>query len=223
MRHFNIYLSSFWTNKTIQNRELSPLERWTMLNLPVTREMTTVTTMRNDAFWSRIRGSPAAQSNKCRDHINIIMNKTDSGSTLAFSGLPKPFLEAMGKLFEMLDDNGDGWIHYSGKFWTLLDKEKRESSTKVGSCLDVSKRWNPCHAQLNQNLPKNILENLKKVTTQEGLLSFERFCAGLKIAILRHEAEKNRLIRSTDLQNSKQDDITDQQDIEVRYHTVLKY
>ncbi len=37
------------------------------------------------------------------------------------------------------------------------------------------------------------MANLKKVTNKEGKLTFERFCAGLKIAILRHEAEKNRV------------------------------
>ena len=30
---------------------------------------------------------------------------------------------------------------------------------------------------------------------EEGRLSFERFCAGLKISILRHEAERNKLDR----------------------------
>ena len=42
-------------------------------------------------------------------------------------------------------------------------------------------------------MPSNLVENLSKVQTSEGRITFERFCAGLKIAILRHEAAKNRI------------------------------
>lgn len=41
-------------------------------------------------------------------------------------------------------------------------------------------------------MPKGIVASLKKVTTADGYLTFERFCAGLKIAILRHESEKKK-------------------------------
>ena len=44
----------------------------------------------------------------------------------------------------------------------------------------------------NANLPNNILESLNKVVGSEGRLTFERLCTGLKIAILRHEADKNK-------------------------------
>lgn len=38
-----------------------------------------------------------------------------------------------------------------------------------------------------------MVQNLRKVMNKEGRLSFERFCAGLKISILRHEAERNKV------------------------------
>jgi hypothetical protein len=36
-------------------------------------------------------------------------------------------------------------------------------------------------------LPKGVIESLRKVTPSSGLLSFERFCAGLKICLLRYQ------------------------------------
>ncbi len=41
-------------------------------------------------------------------------------------------------------------------------------------------------------LPKGVLESLHKVTPPNGLLSFERFCAGLKICLLRYQADQHR-------------------------------
>ncbi len=52
----------------------------------------------------------------------------------------------------------------------------------------VSGSSNPDH------LPRDVLGSLHKASDKEGKLSLERFCAGLKIAILRHEAEKNRVV-----------------------------
>lgn len=37
------------------------------------------------------------------------------------------------------------------------------------------------------SLPKGVVESLRKVTPPSGLLSFERFCAGLKICLLRYQ------------------------------------
>ena len=57
---------------------------------------------------------------------------------------------------------------------------------------DIANRWQSQEAN-NPGLPKNVVQNLRKVMNKEGRLSFERFCAGLKISILRHEAERNRV------------------------------
>jgi hypothetical protein len=35
-------------------------------------------------------------------------------NSAAFSGLPQPFLEAMKKLFDILDREGTGWIYING-------------------------------------------------------------------------------------------------------------
>lgn len=45
---------------------------------------------------------------------------------------------------------------------------------------------------LNKNLPVGVVESLSRVATQDGFLTFERFCAGIKIAILRQEAAMKR-------------------------------
>lgn len=93
--------------------------------------------------------------------------KTES---TALSGLPAPFLDAMRKLFDIMDCDRVGWIHID----------------------DIAHRWQSQEAS-NPGLPKNVVQNLRKVMNKEGRLSFERFCAGLKISILRHEAERNRV------------------------------
>jgi hypothetical protein len=52
-------------------------------------------------------------------------------------------------------------------------------------------------------MPKNVVECLRKVSTSDGRLSFERMCGGLKIAILRHEADKNRVIFASEEKKKK--------------------
>ena len=58
--------------------------------------------------------------------------------------------------------------------------------------LDIADKWSPNSSDNDEHLPKGIVTSLKKVTTSDGYLTFERFCAGLKIAILRHESEKKK-------------------------------
>ena len=64
---------------------------------------------------------------------------------------------------------------------------------------DLSSNWEEAVSQgshTNPHLPRNILGSLEKVVDREGRLTFERFCAGLKIAILRHEAQRNKVVAS---------------------------
>ena len=56
---------------------------------------------------------------------------------------------------------------------------------------DIANRWGSQEAN-NPGLPKNVVLNLRKVMNKEGRLSFERFCAGLKISILRHDEERSK-------------------------------
>ena len=62
--------------------------------------------------------------------------------------------------------------------------------------LDIAEKWSPNSNDTDEHLPKGIVASLKKVTTADGYLTFERFCAGLKIAILRHESEKKKKRRN---------------------------
>ena len=63
--------------------------------------------------------------------------------------------------------------------------------------VDIAENWSPDGA--GAVLPPNIVPSLKKVTTPDGYLTFERFCAGLKIAILRHSAQRHRQIDSSEV------------------------
>ena len=51
---------------------------------------------------------------------------------------------------------------------------------------DIEARWRD---DGSSGLPKGVLDGLKKVTPPNGLLSFERFCAGLKICLLHTQAD----------------------------------
>lgn len=91
-------------------------------------------------------------------------------------GLPKQFVIAMRTLFDIMDDQNTGFVKY----------------------IDIEGRWQD---DGTQGLPKGVLDSLKKVTPPNGLLSFERFCAGLKICLLqiqsdadskKHEGQPNR-------------------------------
>ena len=55
---------------------------------------------------------------------------------------------------------------------------------------DIAEHWST--DAVGAILPPNIIPSLRKVTTPGGYLTFERFCAGLKIAILRHSAQRHR-------------------------------
>ncbi|KAL1518201.1 hypothetical protein ABEB36_001862 [Hypothenemus hampei] len=81
--------------------------------------------------------------------------------------LPKPFVTAMRTLFDIMDDKKTGFVNLS----------------------DIEARW---QEDSNKALPKGVLESLRKVTPSSGLLSFERFCAGLKISLLRNQMENRQ-------------------------------
>ncbi|XP_044587830.1 suppressor APC domain-containing protein 2 isoform X3 [Cotesia glomerata] len=78
--------------------------------------------------------------------------------SLKMDELPKSFISAMRILFGIMDHENTGFIKY----------------------VDIEKRW---QHDGTQELPKDVLENLKKFTSPDGLLTFERFCSGLKICL----------------------------------------
>ncbi|XP_074038141.1 suppressor APC domain-containing protein 2 [Leptinotarsa decemlineata] len=88
---------------------------------------------------------------------------TSPSSTL--DGLPKQFVTAMRTLFDIMDDKRSGFVNFS----------------------EIENRWQDDDTK---GLPKGVIESLRKVTPANGLLSFERFCAGLKICLLRNQVER---------------------------------
>lgn len=88
---------------------------------------------------------------------------TSSSSTL--DGFPKQFVTAMRTLFDIMDDKHTGFVNFA----------------------DIEARWQDDGSKA---LPKGVLESLRKVTPPNGMLSFERFCAGLKICLLRNQVER---------------------------------
>lgn len=80
-------------------------------------------------------------------------------------GLPKQFVSAMRTLFDIMDDKRTGFVSFA----------------------DIENRWQEDNTK---GLPKGVVESLRKVTPPNGLLSFDRFCAGLKICLLRNQVDR---------------------------------
>ncbi|CAG0893808.1 unnamed protein product [Cyprideis torosa] len=86
-------------------------------------------------------------------------------TSAAFEGLPPKFVEALKTLFDILDDQKTGLVKFN----------------------EIEARWKGDVENGNSpsGLPAGVLDSLAKVTPANGLLTFERFCAGLRIALLR--------------------------------------
>lgn len=91
------------------------------------------------------------------------MSSPLQSSTL--DSLPKQFVNAMRTLFDIMDDKHTGFVNFS----------------------EIENRWQD---DGSKGLPKGVIESLRKVTPANGMLSFERFCAGLKICLLRNQVEQ---------------------------------
>ncbi|CAN7937021.1 unnamed protein product [Ixodes hexagonus] len=85
--------------------------------------------------------------------------------------LPKRFVAAMKTLFDIMDDQKTGQISFK----------------------DIEARWSGSgrDGQSPVSVPNGLIESLQKVTPPNGMLTFERFCAGLKICLLRHRVSNN--------------------------------
>ena len=67
--------------------------------------------------------------------------------------------------------------------------------------IDIATQWS--NGDSDRNLPSGVVASLSKVATQDGYLTFERFCAGIKISILRQEAaEKKRKLEEAKIKNN---------------------
>jgi len=74
-------------------------------------------------------------------------------------GLPKQFVKSLRVLFDILDEQKCGYVRLQ----------------------DIESRW---HEEGVKGLPSGVTDALRKVTPQNGYLSFDRFVAGLKLALL---------------------------------------
>ncbi|KAH9495539.1 hypothetical protein Btru_013526 [Bulinus truncatus] len=88
--------------------------------------------------------------------MTTILN-THSGRD-SVDGLPKQFLSSLRILFDILDENQTGYVR-------LRDIESRWSDDGV------------------KGLPPGVVDGLRKVTPVNGLLTFDRFVAGLKLVL----------------------------------------
>ncbi|XP_004929264.4 suppressor APC domain-containing protein 2 isoform X1 [Bombyx mori] len=78
--------------------------------------------------------------------------------------LPKQFVAAMRTLFDIMDDKHTGYVKLT----------------------DIENRWRD---DRTKGLPRGVIESLQKVASHDGLLTFDRFCTGLKICLLRNQVD----------------------------------
>ncbi|GBP11872.1 Suppressor APC domain-containing protein 2 [Eumeta japonica] len=78
--------------------------------------------------------------------------------------LPKQFVSAMRTLFDIMDDKHTGYV----------------------KLIDIENRWRD---DRTKGLPRGVIESLRKVASDDGLLTFDKFCTGLKICLLRNQVE----------------------------------
>ncbi|CAH0404731.1 unnamed protein product [Chilo suppressalis] len=88
----------------------------------------------------------------------------NQASSITMESLPKQFVSAMRTLFDIMDDKHTGYVKLN----------------------DIENRWRD---DRTKGLPRGVIESLQKVASHDGLLTFDRFCTGLKICLLRNQVE----------------------------------
>lgn len=121
-----------------------------------------------------------SQSQSLTSTSSLSGNSTTSNGLNLHTGsplenLPKKFVSSMRTLFDIMDDKRTGFVRL----------------------VDIEARWQD---DGSKGLPHGVIDCLRRVTPVSGMLSFERFCAGLKICLLRNQATDSELGRkiSTD-------------------------
>lgn len=97
---------------------------------------------------------------------------TGNTASTALDNLPKQFVNSMRTLFDIMDDKRTGFVRLA----------------------DIEQRWQD---DGSKGLPPGVIDSLRRVTPASGLLSFERFCAGLKICLLKNQSEGKGSRRSS--------------------------
>lgn len=129
---------------------------------------------------SRVGGIKPIISIMSSSTNNAVTSTTTAATTAAhhhnvngpMDNLPKQFVSAMRTLFDIMDDKRTGYVRLT----------------------DIERRWQDDGAK---GLPHGVIDCLRKVTPSNGQLSFERFCAGLKICLLRNQSESGAATTST--------------------------
>lgn len=88
---------------------------------------------------------------------DIMTTSVDAWNSV--EGLPKQFVKSLRVLFDILDERNCGYVRLK----------------------DIESRW---HEEGVQGLPAGVVGALRKVTPNNGYLSFDRFVSGLKLALL---------------------------------------
>merc|ERR1712013_42893 len=107
----------------------------------------------------------------------------EGNQSRALEGLPPKFVTAMRTLFDVLDDNKSGCV----------------------SLADIELWWRRDREEQNNTVPNGVIESLRKVATSDNLLAFERFCAGLKICLLRSQGQRQDTSESNDCQSEPEE------------------
>jgi hypothetical protein len=89
----------------------------------------------------------------------------DTGASVSLEGLPKQFVTSLRTLYDILDENHTGYVRL----------------------VDIEMRW---HEEGVKGLPSGVVDALRKVTPTNGYLTFERFVAGLKLALFQSTSSR---------------------------------
>lgn len=95
----------------------------------------------------------SGSSTNTTNSLNSHSSSCGSGSS-PLENLPKKFVSSMRTLFDMMDDTRTGFVRLS----------------------DIEARWQD---DGSKGLPHGVIDCLRRVTPVSGMLSFERFCAGM--------------------------------------------
>lgn len=113
--------------------------------------------------------TPLAATTMVANGATTMNDSKASVAVVSTATLPKQFVTSMRTLFDIMDDKRTGFVNLT----------------------DIEHRWQDNGAK---GLPHGVIECLRKVTPHTGLLTFERFCAGLKISLLRSETETSKTV-----------------------------
>ena len=108
----------------------------------------------------------------------------DQTQSRALEGLPVKFVSAMRTLFDVLDDNKSGSVSLADiEHWWRKDREEQGGTAIPNGVIESLRSVGQLFP-----FPADTFYS-RKVATSDNMLTFERFCAGLKICLLRNHAD----------------------------------